>query len=309
MKLRIKSLVVLMAMLIILAGCASSKKPVEKPKPITIQAKLYYATEGNERLEYETRTIQYQKGQNKYRVVLQELLKGPVSLELVRNIPSQTRVLSTTQKGQDLIVNLSRDFRSFPGEMAEIMAVGSIVNTMIALDNNVNRVRLQVEGQDYIGPSGKPRGYMTWFTNPPEARQYILYFSNEQADKVIPEKRTLIINPEASKEEIARTLLNELIKGPRETGHFKTIPREAQIKSVRIVNNTVYADFSQEMHTKHWHGAAGEAMTINSIVSTLTEIPGIQKVGISVEGKPLNIEHVILKEPIERNPSMIGKSL
>ena len=64
-------------------------------------------------------------------------------------------------------------------------------------------------------------------------------------------------------------------------------------------------DFSEEMHTKHWGGATGEALTINSIVNTLTEFPYIQRVKMTVEGEPMNIEHAILEEPVERNEGMI----
>ena len=44
-------------------------------------------------------------------------------------------------------------------------------------------------------------------------------------------------------------------------------------------------------------GAAGETMTITSIVNTLTEFAGVDLVAITVAGKPLNIEHVILDAP------------
>ena len=41
-------------------------------------------------------------------------------------------------------------------------------------------------------------------------------------------------------------------------------------------------------------GAAGEAMTINSIVNTLTEFAYIERVKMTVEGEPMLIEHVFL---------------
>lgn len=69
----------------------------------------------------------------------------------------------------------------------------------------------------------------------------------------------------------------------------------------------MYVDFSNEMHTKHWGGATGEAMTIASIVSTLTEFYDIDQVMMTVEGNPLAIEHMILEEPLSRNEEMIQK--
>jgi germination protein M len=61
------------------------------------------------------------------------------------------------------------------------------------------------------------------------------------------------------------------------------------------------------MHTKHWRGAAGEAMTINSIVNSLTDYDYISKVKITVSGKPLAIEHIVADQPIGRNESIIQK--
>jgi len=61
------------------------------------------------------------------------------------------------------------------------------------------------------------------------------------------------------------------------------------------------------MLTSHWGGAAGEAMTINSIANTLTEFDFIEQVRITVGGQPLTIEHIILEEPLGRNEDMIEK--
>lgn len=294
----------IMLLLISSVGCGKSNNQQTQPQKVELVTQLYYANQGNEKLVSEQRTVNYQKGQDKYKAVLNELLKGPKTSGLVNNIPSGTTVRSTSKKGTDLTVDFSR-FKGFPGSMAEIMAVGSVVNTMISA-GDVKRVKILVDGKEFIGPSGEPRGFMTKFTNPSPAQEYTLYFGNQQADKVVPEKRQISLPEDASEEQVVTALVQELIRGPQESGHYKTIPPEAQIKSVSIESKTAWLDFSREMHTKHWHGAAGEAMTINSIVNTLTELPGIKKVGITVEGKPLNIEHVVLEEPVGRNPSMIG---
>ncbi|MGE5396128.1 MAG: GerMN domain-containing protein [Chitinophagales bacterium] len=287
-----------------MGGC-TLKSEQSKAKEYTIKAKLFYADKFNEKLQSETRTVIYHQGQDKYARVLDELLKGPESKDLVNNIPSGTSVINTKKVNSDLTVNL-RGFKGFPGEMAGIMAEGSIVNTMVSLDG-VKRVKILIEGKELIGLSGQPRGFMTRFNNPAPMREVTLYFANQQAEKVVPEKRDLTIPVGASREDEIKTIIEALIDGPKEPGHYKTIPPEARVKSVTIENKVVWVDFSQEMQTKHWHGAAGESMTINSIVNTLTELPGIDKVGMTVEGKPLNIEHAVLEEPLGRNPSMIGK--
>jgi hypothetical protein len=69
-------------------------------------------------------------------------------------------------------------------------------------------------------------------------------------------------------------VLSELIEGPQRTDIYKTVPAEVNVQSVKVDENIASVDFSEEMHTKHWGGAAGESMTINSLVNTLTEKVG-----------------------------------
>jgi len=86
---------------------------------------------------------------------------------------------------------------------------------------------------------------------------------------------------------------------------YLTIPKEVYLLSVEIKDEIAYIDFSEEMHTKHWHGGTGEALTIASIVNTLTELEYIQKVKMTVAGEPMSIEHAILDEPVGRKEEMI----
>ncbi len=56
------------------------------------------------------------------------------------------------------------------------------------------------------------------------------------------------------------------------------------------------------MYTKHSKGAAGEDMTLTSIANTVTEVEGISEVVLTLNGKPLNIEHAIIdsNNPLRR---------
>ncbi|MEN6328362.1 MAG: GerMN domain-containing protein, partial [Syntrophomonas sp.] len=205
--------------------------------------------------------------------------------------------------------DLSANFNRFGGSIAEIIGVGSVVNTMTQF-KEIQQVKILVNGQEYIGPSGEPRGFMKAFPTDPsqgEAKTITLYFGNKDATAVVPESRTINISPNTSNEDFIKIVLDELIKGPENINLFRTIPKEVKVKSVMLKDNIAYVDFSEEMHTKHWRGAAGESMTINSIVNTLTEYDYIAEVKMTVEGEPLAIEHIVADEPIGRNESMIER--
>jgi germination protein M len=106
--------------------------------------------------------VTYREGEDKYAATLQELITGPDNQAYVANIPEDTGVYGTIKQNRSLIVNLSSEFLSFGGSVAEIVAVGSIVNTLTQF-TEIERVKILVEGEEYIGPSGEPRGFMEAF--------------------------------------------------------------------------------------------------------------------------------------------------
>lgn len=115
-----------------------------------------------------------------------------------------------------------------------------------------------------------------------------LYFANEDNSKLKLEIR-YIDNPDAKKNlsNLASTVINELIKGPSDDVAFKrTVPAEAKLHSpVSIKGKVATVDMSKEFKTKHPGGKDAEKMTIFSIVNSLTELEGIEKVKFVIDGK------------------------
>ncbi len=319
MKKRLTWLLVAVFCLGIIPGCSYFNKP-QNPEPnpptnnlTTEFIKLFYGDEGNEKMVSEERQITYAPGTDRYKLMLEELLKGPQTAGLRRNIPAEAKVYGTIKQNEDLIVDFNQDFNKFAGSVAEIIGIGSVVNTVTQF-GDIKRVKILVEGQEYIGPSGEPRGFIEPLANDSPAglageitKPVLLYFGNNDAATVSAETRQLKVPANISQADLIKKVLEELIKGPQRPGLYRTIPAEVKVKSVSLKDSIANVDFSEEMHSKHWHGAAGEAMTINSIVNTLTEFNFVKQVKMTVEGQPLNIEHAILDEPVGRNESAIKK--
>ena len=114
-----------------------------------------------------------------------------------------------------------------------------------------------------------------------------LYFSDDQAMEVLPEKRTVELTEDEAQMPVEKIAVLELLKGPKDANLRKTLPPEAELLSIRVKDGVAILDFSQEFQTKHWGGSAGETMTIDSLVYTLTEIEGIDKVQVLIEGKAI----------------------
>lgn len=295
-----------------LFGCSveDSSNNADDNTKMTKDIVLIFGDVNYENFVEEESKVTYFKEDNIYKVILEKLIEGPANIDYRSTINNETNVYGTIKQNSDLIVNLSNEFSKFDGSISEIIAVGSIVNTMTGLEN-IERVKILIEGEELIGPSGEPRGFMETIKNndmiEPETKEITLYFGNLDGTAVVAENRTIILEINSNREEFFKRTVEELIIGPSESNLSKTIPKEVKVLSVVLEKNIVYVDFSNEMHTKHWGGATGEAMTIASIVSTLTEFYDIDQVMMTVEGNPLAIEHMILEEPLSRNEEMIQK--
>ena len=139
--------------------------------------------------------------------------------------------------------------------------------------------------------------------------EMVLYFSDDQAMYLVPEKRKISIEQGASDEVLAASIVKELIAGPKNKELYATIPAEAKILSVKIKDGVASADFSEELQSKHWGGSSGEGMTLNSIANTLTELDSIDKVQLLIEGKKVEslAGHADTTVPLERNEDIIKK--
>ncbi len=139
--------------------------------------------------------------------------------------------------------------------------------------------------------------------------EVVLYFGDDQAQYLVPEKRNISIEQGASDEVLAASIIEELIAGPKNKELYATIPAEAKILSVKIKDGVASTDFSEELQSKHWGGSAGEGMTLNSIANTLTELDSIDKVQLLIEGKKVEslAGHADTTVPLERNETIIKK--
>ncbi|WP_347488727.1 GerMN domain-containing protein [Desulfoscipio sp. XC116] len=116
---------------------------------------------------------------------------------------------------------------------------------------------------------------------PAQTQQKVtLYFSDDQAMRLVPEERTVTKGDEA----LEAVIIGELINGPQKDNLEQTIPTGTKLLSVSVVDGVAYVNFSKEFQTKHWGGSSGETMTLYSVVNSLAKLPGIEKVQFLLEG-------------------------
>ncbi|MFY9569086.1 MAG: GerMN domain-containing protein [Acetivibrionales bacterium] len=241
---------------------------------------------------------------------LTALAEGPGEPALRKPIPEGTELLGISIKDRTAIVDLSGEFPGSSG-LDEVTSRLSIVNTLTEIAG-VDKVRLRIEGKDMIGPGGKPLGDMRpalldeeGRPVPGEIKTVVLYFSDSQAMYLVGETRDIEIPAAVSTEE---AVVTELMAGPRTDDLWSAIPDDTRLLSVATKNGVCTVDFSREYIENSPGGTAAERMAIYSVVNTLTELEGIQKVQFLIEGKKEKIyTHAIFDEPFARNEDIIAK--
>ncbi len=130
----------------------------------------------------------------------------------------------------------------------------------------------------------------------------ILYFGGPQAEGLVRETRTVLLNADA-----ATLVVQELIRGPESDTLLSTIPQGTRLLSVSTADGTARVDFSEEMIIGHPGGSTGEMLTVYSIVNSLTELPGIVRVQFLIQGEVVDTlaGHIEISEPLERNSLVI----
>ncbi|MBO8128083.1 MAG: GerMN domain-containing protein [Peptococcaceae bacterium] len=122
---------------------------------------------------------------------------------------------------------------------------------------------------------------------------------------LVPETRQVTKTDETLEE----LIIQALIDGPATKELTRTVPKETKLLSISVADGVAYANFSQELKTKHWGGSAGEMMTIYSIVNSLARLEGIEKVQFLIEGNKEEsiFGHMYTGEPIEPNWNLVKR--
>ncbi len=195
----------------------------------------------------------------------------------------------------------------------EILIRASVVETLTQLPEVVS-VAFLVDGKELTGGNGEPVGDMTADSfinntgvelNSYERTNVTLYFTDINGTTLKRYDEDVVYNTNIAMEKFA---VETLIGGPagvNEQEAFPTLSPEAKLLSVTIKDRIAYANFDASVREKPYN--VSEETALYSIVNTLTALPGIDQVQISVEGSTEGVfmEKLKLDELYERNDELI----
>lgn len=139
------------------------------------------------------------------------------------------------------------------------------------------------------------------FTTPWQPKDTVKIYFFKNGGMVTVERKA---KPAVSLEE---TAIKQLLKGPsiieKSKGYFTEIPKNTRFRSIKREGNIVKVDFTKELEL-YGGGTATVKGLLSQIVYTLTDLEGIEKVHILVNGKEeiaLGGEGYIIDKPLSRD--------
>lgn len=220
----------------------------------------------------------------------------------------------TLNEGQ-MNLDFSEDYlRQNP--IQEVLGRAAVVRTLTQIDG-IDTITFSVQNEALTDAIGIPVGVMTADSFIDNAGQEInaytesafsLYFANEAGDGLVEISREVVYNSNISME---RQVMEELIKGPKKDGEtgsepgYPTINPAVTILSVTVKDRVCYVNLSREFLTPVYD--VSSQTVLYSIVNSLVELPGVNRVQISIEGSTdvTYRDSVSLTTQFERNLDLV----
>jgi len=134
-----------------------------------------------------------------------------------------------------------------------------------------------------------------------------LYFYDPQKEELIPVE--MDVNFRGDFERIVKVVIEKLPSAP-ENSHLKSfIPAYARVKSVSLTQDLLTITFFPEIVSSEIDSVVKEGATVYSIVNSLTELSGVRRVKIQIEGNTSGFfkRYIDITKPLSRLSGQLPK--
>lgn len=325
--------IILLSLVLSIAGCGIFKKKEEGVQPAppeenaeqvqsNMRKTVFYFVDENNLLVPVTRDIPWVEGIGK--AALECLVATPETMEqlaekgLKPSLPEGTKILGMTIRDGLAKVDFSQEFLNMESKMEEQNAINSVVYTLTEFPS-IEKVQIMVNGKPLKKcPKGTTLKDVLYRENinlepgsiaSADMMPVTLYFKSSSKNGnftyFVPVTRMV-----KKSDDMIKTAVDELIKGPAaDMGLTAVVPQDTKVLEVSREGSEVIVNFSKEIES-YGGGAEVEQALVNSVVLTVAQFPGVEKVSLQVEGKSdvlpegTVLENPILK-PLYVNPSNI----
>lgn len=303
MKRYLTGFLLLLAVICGLSACGKNDEKQEELKDGEYY--IYYANQTYTKL----RTEVCQTDERGIPVIADILLKTmqtpPQNIELVAAIPDPVKVMRTElgSEGQ-LFVYFNAAYNNME-PVQEIMCRAAVVKTLTQI-NGVEYVGFYINEKPLTDASQNTINLMSASSfvdstgsdsSDLQRVQLTLYYADDSGTSLVETEKTVVCSSGISMEELVVT---QLLEGVDSEGVYDTLPKNATMLSVTVKKGICYVNFDSAFADNTLN--VSEYIPIYSIVNSLTELPNINKVQISVDGVS-NIkfrDSISLEQPFER---------
>ena len=295
----------LIVLLTVCGVCACGDTAENQEKLEDGEYYLYYTNQACTKLQTEVCTADAQGVTELAGFLLGKMQEVSQNMEYVPAIPEDVKV-TRTEEGSDgqLFVYFNAAYKNMKSER-EIMCRAAVVKTLTQIEG-VEFVGFSINDQPLMDASRNTINLMSSSSFVDSAgdtkdlqQQFLtLYFTDESGSSLIETEKTVVCSTGIAMEQL---VVDQLLAGVDADGVYDTLPRNAKALSVTVKNGICYVNFDSAFADDALN--VSEYIPIYSVVNSLTELPNISRVQISINGVS-NIkfrDSISLEQPLERN--------
>lgn len=214
-------------------------------------------------------------------------------------LPENIEIQSCVDDDGMIRVDFNQEYHDL-NPVDEVLLRASIVKDYVQIPN-IYLVTITAEGTPIVDSQGQEIGAMSldsFLENTGKeimACQYKelnLYFTNEEGNQLVPEARQVYYNGNTP---IEKVIVEQLLRGPGESGHYATLPSDTRIVGVSVADGIAYVNLGKQFVDEALPVDA--QIPIYSIVNSLIDAGNVSQVQISINGDT----SLLFKDKVDMN--------
>lgn len=233
-------------------------------------------------------------------------LEGPETDGLESPFPDDLRLLSWSKSDDVLELHFNEALAALAG--IELTVAGACLARTFLTMTDTQTLLLTADGALLNGSTSfslSEYELMLSDDTPDRLRsKTTVYYFDPQRRYLIGSSVTVDLNDPQSG---PAYLLEQLLTPPSGSGLAAPLPSGTRIRAVRVEDGLCTVDLSAEFENRRFYSRRAQLLSLFSIVNTLTELDGIDRVEISVDGDLLiRYGALTISEPLVRDTRFIG---
>lgn len=280
------------------------------PKNNTPKTITTYFFDNNGMLVEEETALDIEENEDIFSAVLTKMKSPPKDSKLKSVFEKDVKILSVTNSGRDITVDLSKEFLT-GDDAKDSLCVYAVVLSLCDL-KEVDKVMLTVEGEKIILKNGGEFGFISEKDinlgkkdEKKPTKTLTLYFGKKESDTLVSESRIVEITDTAITEE--QMIVRELIKGPKNANAKGLIVSDTkeELLSAETKEGTCFVNFKSGFISKNTGTQESERLILFSIVNSLCESEHINSVQFLIDGqKSEKFGNINISEPLISNQTI-----